>query len=128
MCRSLKIMCAAPGRERLTEVKMAAVAAQWELVGGACSLEDLTPQLEQWEPDVLVVDEALGADAVARAREAAPRVRIVAIVDPGPAGSGGTVGDRVLGSAGGADEVVESLDEVRAAVLGLSRPGGPVRS
>jgi hypothetical protein len=41
----------------------------------------------------------------------------------------GKPGVRVVsvGSLAGADEEAASLEEVRAAILGLPRPGGPVR-
>ena len=35
MCRALKVLCAAEGRERLAVLKRASVGARWELVGGA---------------------------------------------------------------------------------------------
>lgn len=112
MCRALKVLCAAPGRDRLAELKRAAVSTNWELVGGAASLEELAGQLESWRPDVVVLDSNLGAEAVAAVRSLLDRARIV------------TVGSAVAG----ADDVAASLDEVRAAVLGLPRPGGPVRA
>jgi ABC-type hemin transport system substrate-binding protein len=110
MCRALTVLCAATDRPRLVEVKRASVAVEWELVGGATSLDELAAQVADLRPDVVVVDAALGPHAVARAREAKPGVRVVSI-----------------GSLPEADEVAASLDEVRAAILGLPRPGGPIR-
>lgn len=109
MCRAVKVLCAAADRERLAEVKRAAVGAEWELVGGASSLEELVAQVVDRRPDVLILDAGLGAESVVQARAVMPTVRIVAI-EP----------------VAGADEVT-SLHEVRAAILGLPRPGGPVR-
>jgi hypothetical protein len=109
MCRAVKVLCAAAGSERLAELKRAAVAAEWELVGGAASLDELATQLEDRRPDVLVLDASLGDESVLRAREAQPGVRIVGI-----------------GPLAGADDVA-TLEVVRAAILGLPRPGGPVR-
>jgi DNA-binding NarL/FixJ family response regulator len=109
MCRAVKVLCAAADPERLSELKRAAVAAEWELVGGAASLDELVTQLEERRPDVLVLDAGLGPESVVRARAALPSVRVVAI-----------------GPLAGADDVA-SLDVVRTAILGLPRPGGPVR-
>jgi chemotaxis response regulator CheB len=111
MCRALKVLCAASGRDRLIELKKATVSTNWELVGGAPSLEELPGQLESWRPDVVVIDETLGADAVTAVRSALDRVRVVVV---------GT-------SIEGADDTAASFDDVRAAVLGLPKPGGPVR-
>jgi hypothetical protein len=80
-------------------------------VGGANSVEELGRQVAEWEPDIVVIDAALGAGAVDVVRAARERVRIVS-----------------LGAVAGVDVVAETLDDVRAAVLGLPSPGGPVRS
>lgn len=110
MCRALTILCAAMDRTRLGELKRASVAVEWELSGGATSLDELAAQVADLRPDVVVVDGALGPDAVSRAREAKPGVRVVSV-----------------GPLPEADEEAASLEEVRAAILGLPRPGGPVR-
>ncbi|HXF57070.1 MAG TPA: hypothetical protein VNO34_05790 [Actinomycetota bacterium] len=110
MCRALKVLCAAPTPERLGELKRAAVSAQWELVGGATSVEELGRQVGEWGPDVVVVDGSLGAAAVEAARRARSTVRVVAV-----------------GRVDGADLVAPTLAEVRDAILGLPGPGGPVR-
>lgn len=110
MCRALTVLCAAMDRARLGELKRASVAVEWELAGGATSLEELAVQVADLRPDVVVVDGTLGPEAVATAREAKPGVRVVSI-----------------GPLTDADEEAASLDEVRAAILGLPRPGGPVR-
>lgn len=104
------MLCAAADRDRLNELKRAAVATEWELAGGATSLEELTAQVTDLRPDVVVVDASLGAGAVTRAREAKPGVRVVCV-----------------GALADADDQAASLEEVRAAILGLPRPGGPVR-
>jgi chemotaxis response regulator CheB len=109
MCRGVKVLCAGAGPERLAELKRASVAPEWELVGGATSLQELVTQVQDRRPDVLVLDPELGEESVSRARSARPGIRIVAI-----------------GSLAGADDVA-SLEVVRAAILGLPRPGGPVR-
>ncbi len=103
MCRALKILCAAPTPERLAELKRATVTVHWELVGGATSVDELAAQIEEWTPDVVVLDKGFGPDAEARAREVKEAVRIV---------------------------VVEGVDadSIREAILGLPQPGGPVRS
>jgi AmiR/NasT family two-component response regulator len=109
MCRAIRVLCAAPGSRRLAEVKRAAVGAEWELVGGAASLAELQAQVEDLEPDVVVVDAGLGEKAVGAVARARPTARIVS-----------------LGAAPGAHEVAASLQEIRAAILSLPRPAGPV--
>jgi chemotaxis response regulator CheB len=111
MCRALKVLCGAESRERLAELKRATVSTNWELVGGANSIEQLTSELTSWRPDVVVLDAAMGAGAVSAVRSVLERARIV------------TVGSALAG----ADEEAASLEDIRAAVLGLPRPGGPVR-
>jgi len=111
MCRALRILCAAPGRTRLAALKRASVAAAWELVGGATTPEDVAAQAEWWAADVLVIDAGLGAAAVHSARSVRPGLQVVSVGGP----------------LDGADEVAETLDQVREAVLGIPRPGGPVR-
>jgi hypothetical protein len=111
MCRSLRVLCAAPGGERLDQLRRSAVAANWELVGGADSVDALGDQIAEWRPDVVVLDAGLGEHAVVVARGARPSVRIVGV-----------------GQMFGTDAEAASLDEVRGAILGLPRPGGPVRA
>ncbi|HEY3209330.1 MAG TPA: SGNH/GDSL hydrolase family protein [Actinomycetota bacterium] len=111
MCRALTVLCAASDRARLGELKRASVAVEWELAGGATSLEELAAQVADLRPDVVVIDAALGPQAVAKAKEAKPGIRVVSI-----------------GPLPQADEEAASLEEVRAAILGLPRPGGPVRA
>ncbi len=106
MCRALKVLCAADGRDRLLALKRATVSADWELVGGATSVAQLDEQLSTWDPDIVVLDRTLAGagEAIGRSH---PRARVAAV---GPGQDGGFV-----------------RDEVRSAVLGLPRPGGPVR-
>jgi len=85
------------------------VSADWELAPGATSHAEALDQLESERPHVVVVFGAFGP-LVAEVRERLPYVRIVA--------------DRDLP---GASAVATSLAEVRGAVKGLPRPGGPVR-
>jgi hypothetical protein len=75
------------------------------------SVEELGAQVAEWEPDIVVIDAALGPGAVDAVRAVRGHARIVS-----------------LGAVAGADVVAETLDEVRASVLGLPSPGGPVRS
>ncbi|MGH2572911.1 MAG: hypothetical protein ACRDGU_05455 [Actinomycetota bacterium] len=111
MCRALRVLCAAADAGRLAQLKRAAVSTNWELVGGASSLDELGGQVGEWQPDVVVIDAGLGPDAASRAREARSTVRIVS-----------------LGPLSGADEEAASLEELKPAILGLPRPGGPVRT
>ena len=82
------------------------MSADWELVGGAASVAALDDQLSIWDPDIVVLDRTLaGAGEAIGRRHARTRVATVA-----------------PGEDGGFER-----DEVRLAVLGLPRPGGPVR-
>jgi hypothetical protein len=109
VCRALKVLCAAPDRERLTALKYAAVSKEYELTGGATDAEALLRQIEELEPDAVVVAHEL-AGAIEAVRASYPSLRIV-----------------VVGAeAEAADESVADLQGVRSAVLGLPRPGGPV--
>ena len=112
MCRALRVLCAALGAERLSTLKRAAVSAYWELAGGAATLDQLAEQIALWEPDVIVADIEIGPEAVSLVREVRPSARLVLAGATGP--------------VEGADECVNSLEDVRAAILGLPRPGGPV--
>jgi AmiR/NasT family two-component response regulator len=102
MCRALKILCAAPTPERLAELKRATVTVHWELVGGATSVDELAAQIEEWNPDVVVLDKGFESNGEARARQAKDTIRVV---------------------------VVETADadSVREAILRAPQPGGPVR-
>jgi hypothetical protein len=107
VCRALTVLCVAPDRESLDVLKRATVSADWELARGAVGEEEALAAVEQDRPHVLVLFGPFG-HLVGEARARLPTVRIVA--------------DR---AAGGVDAVA-SLDGVREAVLGRSRPGGPV--
>jgi hypothetical protein len=110
MCRALRVLCVATSPDRLTELKHAVVSVHWELVGGATSVEDALLQLVEYRPDVVVIRSGVAADAVRSIRGLDERVRIVTI-----------------GEVAGADEHADSIHHVRDAILGLPRPGGPVR-
>jgi hypothetical protein len=109
MCRALKVLCVAEDATALSELKRAAVSAEWELAPGAVDDAAALAQLHEERPHVLVLFGSFERLASA-ARDAYPSIRIVA--------------DRDLP---GADVVVAAVDEVRAAVLGRPAPGGPVR-
>lgn len=108
MCRALKVLCAAPDRERLAALKRATVGADWELTRGATDETTALAQLEDERPHVVVVLGGLEG-FVRRARERHPYLRIVTDLDVPEA----TV-------------VVRGIEDVRAAVKGLPRPAGPV--
>lgn len=110
MCRALKLLCAAPDPGRLVGLKRATVSAAWELVGGATTVEELGVQVAEWRPDVVVVEALLGPEAVARVRAGRPACRVVSV-----------------GWLEGADAVAGSLEDVRDEILGVPKPGGPVR-
>lgn len=109
MCRALKVLCVAPDGDALAALKRAAVSAGWELTPGATTEDAALAQLEFERPHVLVVFGDF-AGFVGKAREAFPFMRIVADRD-----------------VPGATAVAASMEEVRDAVKGLPRPGGPVR-
>ncbi len=109
MCRSLKVLCVAEDAAALAALKRATVAAAWELAPGATDEAAALEQLRSERPHVLVVFGPFDG-LVSEARHAFPALRVVA--------------DRDLP---GATVVATSLEEVRGAVLGLPRPGGPVR-
>ena len=119
MCRALKVLCAAPGHDELAALKRAVVSVHWELVGGATTLAHLDEQVRGWSPDVVVVDGSFGPEGVKLVRGARPSARIVTVGEPG----------RTPPSPGseGPDEWASSLEDIRNVVLGLPRPGGPVR-
>lgn len=110
MCRALKVLCAAPGRDALLALKGAAISVAWELVGGATSASELVKQLDEHAPDVVVVDAALAGVDVGAIRRVVPRARVIS-----------------LGPLEGADGVADSPEGIRDAVLGLPPVGGPVR-
>lgn len=109
MCRALKILCAASTTDQLMALKRAAVSVHWELVGGAVSLPELVEHVDRHEPDVVVIDEGLGSAAVEAVRASRPSARLVTV-----------------GEVAGADASARAVDEIRDAILGVPRPGGPV--
>jgi hypothetical protein len=109
VCRSLKVLCVASDEATLAAVRLAAVSAEWELAPGATTEEDALEQLHEVRPHVVVVCGPFEG-FVAKALEVAPYLRVIA--------------DRELPGAG---VVVESPDEIREAIAGRRRPGGPIR-
>jgi hypothetical protein len=110
VCRALKVLCAAVTPDRLAELKRATLSVHWELAEGATSLSDLLLQVEAERPDVIVIHRGMGQEAVAAVRRLDQSVRIVGV-----------------GELSGADEIAQSLEDVRETIMGLPRPGGPVR-
>ena len=108
MCRALQVLCVAEDDAALAALKRAAVSADWELAPGATDAAEALRQLHRERPHVVVAFGPFAA-FVERALEAYPAIRIVA--------------DRDLP---GASVVATSLAEVRGAVVGRPRPGGPV--
>jgi hypothetical protein len=109
VCRSLKVLCVAQDDPSLAALRRAAVSAEWELTPGATTEEEALALLHEARPHVVVVSGPFEG-FVARALELVPYLRVVA--------------DRELPGAG---VVVGSLEEVRGAIAGRRRPGGPVR-
>ncbi|MGH2590321.1 MAG: hypothetical protein ACRDGW_05930 [Actinomycetota bacterium] len=109
MCRALKVLCVAENGPALAALQRAAVSADWELARGATNGSDALRQLHEERPHVVVVFGPFEG-FIRSAIEAYPSIRVVA--------------DRELP---GASVVVGSLEDVRGAVMGRPRPGGPVR-
>jgi hypothetical protein len=108
MCRAIKVLCVAPDREGLVDLKKATVSAEWELSPGATDLRGALDQIDAERPHVLVVFGGFDR-LVALARERYPGMRIVADRD-----------------TPGATVVATSAEEVRGLVLAGPRPGGPI--
>ena len=109
MCRAVKVLCVAEDASSLGALKRAAVSADWELTAGATTEDEAIRQLHEERPHVVVAFGPFDG-FVATALEAYPSLRVIA--------------DRELPGAG---VVVSSVEEVRDAVTGRPRPGGPVR-
>jgi hypothetical protein len=109
VCRALKVLCVASDRPALAALKRAAISAEWELAPGGTTEDDALAQLEAERPHVLVVFGDFEG-LVSRARERWPYLRIIC--------------DRDLP---GSTVVVATPEEIRDAVKGLPRAGGPVR-
>ena len=105
----MKVLCIATDHMSLIELRRATVSADWELAPGATTADEAIAQVEQERPHILVVAGPY-ADLIAAVRERFPAMRVVAVRD-----------------LPGADVVATSLAEVRGAVRGRPRPGGPVR-
>ena len=103
------MVCAAPDRQSLIALKRAAVGAEWELAPGATSAREALAQLEDHHALVLVVHEPV-LGLVSEARIRFPGLRIVRV---------GEAREPF------ADVVVDSLDGVRAAILGVPPAAGP---
>ena len=110
MCRALKVLCVAEGVDALASLKRATVSTEWELTAGATDEAEALRQLHEERPHVVVVFGPFEG-FVQRALAAYPALRVLA--------------DRAMP---GVSVVVASPDEVRGAVLGRSRPGGPFGS
>src|SRR5438309_10818262 len=108
MCRALKVLCAAEGRERLPVLKRASVGARWELVGGALSVEELARQVVELGPDIVIIEAGLGPEAVACVRGARRTARLAG-----------------LGPLPGVDPDVQDVGPVGRGILRLASPFGP---
>jgi hypothetical protein len=106
MCTAARVLCAAPDSESLAALKGAAIGAEWEVAGGATSVDKVLAHVRTWLPYVLVFDARLGRDLGRRAAALHPGLRTVSV-----------------GEAD-ADLTVGSLEEVRGAVA-LSLGGNP---
>jgi hypothetical protein len=96
--------------EALRDLKLASVAAEWELAPGATAARSALDQLDATRPQFLVVFGSFEG-LVEIVRERFPGIVIVTDRD-----------------TPGATAVATSLEEVRGLLKGGPRPGGPVRS
>jgi hypothetical protein len=110
MCRALTVLCVAEDGDALRALKLASVAAEWELAPGATDVRSALDQLDAMRPQFLVAFGSFG-ELLAVVRERFPAMVIVTDRD-----------------APGATAVATSLEEVRGLLKGGPRPGGPVRS
>lgn len=111
MCRAILVLCVAADAESLVQVKQASVGAEWELAPGAIEPGDALAQLKSTRAHCMVAWGPGLGDLIRTARENFPGLRIITDDDVPEASA-----------------VVASLDEVRSAITGLPRPGGPVRA
>jgi hypothetical protein len=102
-------MCLAEDGASLSGLKQATVSAEWELTPGATNERAALDQIDVERPHVLVV---FGAFPLVRqlVAERFPGMRVIS--------------DR---PADGVSAVAGGLEEVRLLVLGMPKPGGPVR-
>jgi hypothetical protein len=110
VCRAVRVRCVAEDDQALAARRTATVSAEWELTPGATDETTALALIGAERPHVLV---AFGPydHLVSITRTGFPGMRIVT--------------DRDLP---GATVVATSMEEVRGLVMGLPRPGGPVRS
>jgi hypothetical protein len=108
VCRAVVVLCVAPDGERLTELRQASVAAEWELAPGATETREALDQIDALRPHAMVVFGAFD-ELIALVAERFPAMTIVADHD-----------------APGATDVVAAPSDVRAALRSQRRPGGPV--
>ena len=109
MCRALTVLCVATDAEALATLKVAAVAAEWELAPGATDERGALDQIDAYRPQMAVVFGPFER-LVELVRERFPGMRIIVDRD-----------------TPGATAVAASTQEVRGLLKGLPRPGGPVR-
>jgi hypothetical protein len=104
----MKVLCVAPEAAALSELKRAAAGADWELTAGATTEAEALRQLDSEHPHVVVVFGDF-ASLVRAMRERRPFTRILT--------------DR---PADVETVIVADGTDLRAAIMGLPRPGGPV--
>lgn len=83
MCFAVRIVVAAPTRERRMELRRAAVSAEWEVVADADSAEQAVAKVRALRAQILVVDAAAAAprlqDMTAQLASLRPRVFLVGV-------------------------------------------------
>jgi hypothetical protein len=110
VCRAVRVLCVGEDEARVTALRNATVAAEWELTAGATTETEALGLVDRERPNALVVFGDFER-LVILVRDRFPGVRIVT--------------DRPVP---GASAVVSSPDEIRDTLRALGRPGGPVRA
>jgi hypothetical protein len=115
MCTAVRIVVAAPSRERRLELRRAAVTAEWEVVGEADGPEGAYSQAVERRARFLVLDAAAAGDRpevlVRRLKSVSPLAFVVGV-----------------GTVAGADATIEpdpdGLDQLRETIRGLLHDSG----
>ena len=108
MCRAVKVLCVAADDEALRALRLATMAAEWELTPGATNETDAFGLIDSERPHTMVVFGDF-EHLVSLVRDRFPAIRIVTDRD-----------------APGASAVAPSRDDVREVLRSLARPGGPI--
>lgn len=113
MCFAVRIVVAAPTRERRMELRRAAVSAEWEVVADAVGAEEAVAKVIALRARILVLDSSAAGprpqEVAAQTASLRPRVFLVGV-----------------GEVAGADASVEhgGLADLRGVLAGLLHDSG----